>query len=45
MSNSLLMYNQNQDILDKDSTVLPTKKEENLIYDITIMRIASIVNV
>ncbi len=33
MSNSLLMYNQNQDILDKDSTVLPTKKEEDFISD------------
>jgi hypothetical protein len=37
MSNSLLSYNQNQDILDKDSTALPrtttTKKEEDLISD------------
>jgi hypothetical protein len=35
MSNNLLSYNQNQDILDKDSTALPTttKKEEDLISD------------
>ena len=37
MSNSLLKYNQNNDMLDKDSEVLPTKKEEkkeeNLISD------------
>lgn len=35
MSNSLLSYNQNQDILDKDSTALPTttKKKEDLISD------------
>ena len=32
MSNNLLSYNQNQDILDKDSTALPTKKED-LISD------------
>ena len=32
MSNSLLTYNQNSDILDKDSVALPTKKED-LISD------------
>ena len=32
MSNSLLTYNQNSDILDKDSVVLSTKKED-LISD------------
>ena len=33
MSNNLLSYNQNQDILDKDSTGLPTTKKEDLISD------------
>ena len=33
MSNSLLSYNQNHDILDKDSIALLTKKEKDLISD------------